>query len=237
MKKPKLPLAIVGVTLCLFGLLLGLTLAAVATWADVEAAFYGFEQFGKKNSTLMRCPVFLTKGEVGSITATFKNPAAQAVRPTVKFQVSNPWLIRTEMRVLSLAPGESYTLQWEVGGEDIVWRRFIFAKMYTFASYPLPDLEQTCGILVLGVSGLRGVQVYYLTLGLAAVLFLGGLWLVKSSALFPAFRQRLHLLLFLLAMVIADLLSVALSWWVLGVILTAFSLLTLGILIGRWLQR
>jgi len=225
--------------LCLLsGCFIALILSAVLLWADVEALLYGFGQYGKQATSRMKCPHFLTVGETGLIRVRFKNTTSQTIRPTVKFQASATQLFRTRTVSLQLAPGESQTVVWEVGSQDVVWRHFIFVKMYTFAAYPMPDVEQTCGILVINVPWLRGQQIYLLTMTISLVLIGVGEWrLFSEQAATNRLALRRRSLIFLAVLSVADLGVVSLGWWPPGILLTAVAILMIGILIGQWLLR
>lgn len=225
--------------LCLlFGCLTGLILAGLLLWTNVEALLYGFGQYGKQATNIMRCPHFLTPQETGHIRILFKNTTRQTVHPTVKLQASSTQLFRSKTVSLTLAPGESQIVEWEVGSEDVVWNRFIFVKMYTFASYPMRDVEQTCGILVVNIPWLRGQQLYLFAVGLSLVLIGSGMFLLLSakSLPFPMMNHR-RSLIFLGAITIANFAAASWGLWPLGIFLTVAAILMIGILIGQSLQR
>lgn len=226
-----------GQVCLLLGCLIGLVLSGLLLWADVEALLYGFGQYGKQATNIMRCPHLLTPHETGHIRIRFKNTAPQTVHPTVKLQASSTQLFRSKIVSLTLAPGESQVVEWEVGREDVVWKRFIFVKMYTFASYPMRDVEQTCGILVINVPWLKGQQIYLLAVGLFVVLTGSGLFLLLSTKSYTPSINRKRSLIFLGAITIADVLATSWGLWPLGILLTAAAVLMIGILIGQSLQR
>ncbi len=231
-------LSLPGRILLLIGCGIGLLLAAVLLWADIEALLYGFGQYGKQSTRTMQCPHFLTADETGRIRVRLKNTASQTIRPTVKLQASARELFRTHTVSLTLAPGESQVVEWEVDRRDVVWRHLIFVKMYTFASYPMPDVEQTCGILVIDFPWLRGQHIYWLALALFVGLTASGAWMLLAQRSLPApLTNHRRSLLFLAASVAAAVVAATLGWWLPGIFLIAAAMLTIGVLSGQALQK
>lgn len=231
-------LSLPGWILLLAGSCLGLFLSIVLLWTDIEALLYGFAQYGKQATNSMHCPYFLTTGETGHIRVRIKNTTDQTVHPTLKLQASATQFFRTKTVSLIVAPGESQTIEWEVGSQDVVWRRFIFVKMYTFASYPMRDVEQTCGILVVDFPWLRGQHIYLIALALFITLSASGAFLLLSQkALSSSLIHRRRSLIFLSGIAAADLTAASLGWWLPGILLTAIAVLMIGVLVGQLLQR
>jgi hypothetical protein len=229
-------LRILSIIFLALGVLAGMILFTASTWADVESVFYGFNRYGNKVTTVMHCPMLITSQETGTLTATFKNPSDQRTRPTVRFQASNTGLFRTETTRLSMEPGQSQTVEWTVTSADMVLNRLIFAKIYTYASYPLEDIEQTCGILVIDLPGLSGGQITaaFIALGLLGMGLGCLLWWLAGRPL--KFRQleAMRAMLTLSAVVILGMLSAIFSWWPLGILLTALALILTGVIIGSF---
>ncbi len=220
------------------GVLVGMALFIAGTWADVESVFYGFTRYGNKITSSMHCPVLIARAETATITATFKNTTDQLVRPTVRFQASNVSLFRTETARLSLEPGQEERLEWTVSSDDMVLDRFIFAKIFSFASYPIRDVEQTCGILVLDLPGLTGGQ---LTAAAIAVSLIGlvcgsALWAVAHKPLKDRSQEAMRAMITLTVTIALGMVSVWLAWWLLGVLLAALCLILTGVIIANIFQ-
>jgi hypothetical protein len=218
------------------GVLAGMVFFTASTWADVESVFYGFNRYGNKVTTVMHCPILITSQETGTLTATFKNTSDQAVRPTVRFQASNIGLFRTETTRLSMEPGGSQIVEWTVSSADMVLNRLIFAKIYTYASYPLEDIEQTCGILVLDLPGFNGGQITAVFIALSLLgMGLGCLlWSATNRPLKLRRLEAMRAMLTLAVVVILGMLSALFSWWPLGILLTALALILTGVIIGSF---
>ena len=220
------------------GMLSGLALVYAATWADVESVFYGFYRFGNKTTSSMQCPILINGDETGFIKLNFRNKTDQYIRPTVRFQASSRTTFRDEKILLSLDPGQSETVQWEVTRRDVALDHFIFAKIFTFASYPQPDIEQTCGILVLDLPGLKGKQIVLADILLSAIGMLGGcmLWFRTQKTSQDRHLDALRAMITLTVTTWLGILSVMLAWWPVGILLSALSLLLVGVIIGHFVQ-
>lgn len=231
-------LRILSILIFSLGVLLGLAYFASATWADVESVFYGFDRYGKKVTSSMRCPVLVTSTETATITAKFKNTTDQPIRPTVRFQASNSGVFRAETSRLSLEPGQQETLEWKATTDDMVLNRFIFVKIYTFASYPMKDVEQTCGMLVLNVPGLTGVQISAAAIVLSLAGLAGGsaLWSVANKPLKDRSMEAMRAMVTLIVVIALGIISVLLAWWLPGVLLSALSLILTGVIIANFFQ-
>ncbi len=219
------------------GVLTGIALTAGATFADVEAVFYGFDRFGNKPTSAFYCPVMIDSSETGVILAVIENPTDREIRPTVRFQSSTPTLFRTEVNSLSIPPGGRVTMQWEITRRDLAYQNFIFAKMMTYASYPAPDVEQTCGVLVLDLPGLTGKQAVGLTVLISLVGMAAGcgLWLLSTPTVSHA-QEAWPAMLTLTVVVLASMGTVWLAIWPAGVLLLAFSLILIGVIVGHFVQ-
>lgn len=131
-----------SILLLSIGVLAGMAFFYGAIWADVESVFYGFNRYGNKMSSFMHCPILINSQEGGEITAVIKNSSDRQIRPNVSFEASSISIIRSETTHLTLVPGEKKTLTWDVTNRDIALDHLIFARVYTFASYPQADLEK-----------------------------------------------------------------------------------------------
>lgn len=217
------------------GVLIGMALFIAATWADVESVFYGFNSYGNELTNTMRCPYIITSDETGSITASFKNTSDQLIRPTVRFQASSFGAFRIETTRMQLEPGQTQVVEWTVSEENMVLDRFIFANFYTFASYPLEDVEQTCGIIMLDLPGISGSLVTYGAVALSLLAMAGGiaLWYAANKPLRNRSTEVLRAFYTLASVVVLGLVSIAFAWWPVGIILSALSLILVGVIIGN----
>ncbi|MEZ0396859.1 MAG: hypothetical protein ABWK53_10590 [Anaerolineales bacterium] len=238
MKAFRVLMRLLAVLLFSLSALGGAALFITANWADVESILYGFPRYGNKSTFAMHCPLVITTAETGQVTFTFENDSDVLLRPTVRFQVSNPGPFRLISERLELQPGESRQLQVEVYPNDAVLNRYIFVKMYTFATYPVRQVEQTCGILLLDLPGLTGGQV--VAVGVAVALLgmpLGlGLWMLFNRPLAGRSLDAARAMGVLTVSIWLGLLAVFLAWWLLGLVLTAVTILLIGAILANLLQ-
>ncbi|MCS7011325.1 MAG: hypothetical protein N2049_07425 [Anaerolineales bacterium] len=220
-----------------FGALVGLVFFAVGSFADLESVLFGFDRYGYKMASSFDCPVLLDAQETGVVRFVITNRTKTNIRPNVVFQTSAFPIFRTERQVIALAPGEKAVLEWTVGQEDLAYRHFIFAKVYTFASYPAPDVEQTCGILVLDLPFLTGAQAVALlvVVSLVSMGVGGGLWMIQQSVEGQG-RSTWSVMLTLAGVVLVGMGSVWLAIWPLGVLLATLSLVLIGVIVGHFVQ-
>lgn len=237
MKKPDRFLSVLGALLFSLGIILGVVLAVISFWSDVEGFFYGFQRLGGQKLRGMDCPVLLTSGEEGRVSVTFKNTSDRAVDLQTRAEISTPLGLRTTNAKLPLAPGERREAAWPVTAADVDLRFFILVKVSAFPTYTLPFREGTCGIMVLPgirVPGLSGTQLYSLLLGLCLVSLLVGLWMwekghapLEGHARFTSYAMRLMAVL-VLASTVAGLAG---AWALAGLLLVAAGLLSVVALV------
>lgn len=239
MKVIRVLVQILAALLFSVGALTGAALFITANWADVEAMLYGFPRYGNRSTFAMQCPLVITPGESGVVAFEIENNSDLIVRPTVRFQVSNPGPFRLISERLDLQPGESRRLEVEVTADDAVLNRYIFVKMFTYATYPLPPVEQTCGILLLDLPNLTGRQIVQISLVIA---FLGmplglALWMLSNQPLKGRALDMTRAMLVLGVAVLLGTLAVWLAWWLPGLVLTAVTILLIGAILGSLVQN
>lgn len=150
--KPFERTALLPVTLTLAGILMGLVLALLAVWADYESTAYGFGRRAQAPFRGLVCPVFIGRNESKAISIRISNPTDITLSPGVRVQISTPSEVDSKIEHVQLAPSEQVTLQHRIGPANIDLGMFIFVNALVYATYPLPDRETTCGVLVVPVS-------------------------------------------------------------------------------------
>src|SRR5262245_50948161 len=205
----------------ILGALLSLTVAVLATWSDLEAAFYGFDRRASTPLQTLRCPIIMNRYETGIVSVKVSNTTSRKLSPSVRAEFSTRITPVSTLDSVELAPGESKTVTWTIGPDNIDLRRFIFSKVLVFATYPLPDREAACGTFVidLPIPG-RVVLSVLLVLGLAGM---GGGWFMLNRLRRQSIRleKPLRPLTFLtIVIVLAMAVSLA-GWWVQAILLLA----------------
>ena len=208
------------------GALLSLTVAMLATWSDLEAAFYGFDRRGSMPLQNLRCPILLNRNETGVVSVKISNTTDRKLSPAVRAEFSTPAISISTLDSVELGPGESKTVEWTIGPDNIDLKRFIFSNVYIFASYPLPDREAMCGTFVVDLPISGGVLLFLMVLlGLAGMG--GGLFMLnRSRPLSNRLEKALRPLTFLTIVIVLALVVSLVGWWVQAVLLLAVTLIT-----------
>jgi hypothetical protein len=215
-----------GISLFALGILLGSLLAGVLTWANLEATFYGFQYLPEDHFDGLSCPALMTPHETGIVQIRVSNLSNKTIEPFIRVDVSTRGAPDTQQLRLNIAPGETRQLEQPVTSENIDLGSFIFAKAYRYSAYPLSDADATCGIFILDVPFLSGVQIFSLWLTLSLALIPFGLWL-WSGSIHPEGAGRLINAARVLAVTVLGGLFFSLQGvWGLGVFCLVFALLT-----------
>lgn len=208
----------------LVGLIAGLTITLIATWGDLEAAFYGFDRTGGLRLSSMSCPILMSNTETSSFSIKVNNSAERALSPTVKVDISSFIAPITSYENIFLEVGETKKLSWELGPKNIDLGRFIFARAWVYASYPMPDREATCGILTLPLPLHGNIVVGILTL--LCLLGMGfGLYMQKQAEGQNGSGMKAQRFVLLAVIVVVGLISAYIGNWLLGVLMIALALL------------
>lgn len=230
--------SIVVVLSYLVGVTLGLFLVSVATWADLESTFYGF--FHRTNTRFdgLTCPILMTPNETGSFSVTVTNTTDRALSPAIKTDISARGTFFSNLESLSLEPGESEQMAWDVGPENIDVDRFIFAQVYVYSFYPIPDSENTCGIFIVNLPG-NGTVIAWAMAGLSLLGMGFGLYGLKN---FPGLTHRgagniWNSMMFLSLVIAIGLFVSFMGWWVQGGFILIVAVLLVVIMLGQFLMH
>jgi len=221
----------------ILGVISGLTLTVLSTWADLEAAYYGFARRAGSGLTGLSCPILMTANETNAISIKVTNPTDGKLSPAVRTEISTPAVALLFTDYVELQPGESAVKQWEIGPENVDLDRFIFAKVLVYASYPIPDRENTCGVYIVNLPGkgivITWVMVFVSLFGMGAGLY----GLSRSKDPEQSGAEIARQLIFLAVVVILGLITVYMGWWIQGiltlVIALLFSVIASGLMINR----
>ena len=235
MKTKHLPL-IASIVIYILGAAIGFTLVLLSTWAGVEAQFYGFSRRANTPLTGFHCPIFLTPGETGKVSLRVSNPTSGPLSPNVRADISTPGMPALTTQSVKLAPGESKTLEWTIGPQNVDLGHFIFVEVLVYSTYPLPTREAICGINIINLP----TNGRMIVAGMALLSLLGmgfglvGLNRVPSPARRVLVAQRPLLVLSIL--ITAAILVTFESWWGPGSILVVLILLLLMTTLGLILR-
>ena len=216
------------------GVVAGLFVIFVATWADMESSAYDFPRLANAGLDGLHCPVLMTPDETSTISLDVSNTTEDRISPLIKTQISTRLLPEQFIEDVQLTPGESKRLEWSVDAENIDMGNFIFAKVLLFSAYPLPTREATCGIFVLDLPGTGRMIVPVLVV--LSLISLG--WSLHRINRLSAYneRQKKHLgsMVFLAITIGLGLVLSFIGGWILSVLVLVLSLLLIIILLGAW---
>ena len=206
------------------GVLVGLLLTGMATWADVEATSYGFPRTGGERLSTLYCPMLMTKNEVSIFSIKLVNTTDKKIVSSIRTDIAARFDPISSYTFVELAPGETKRLEAKLGPENLVLGQFIFARA-SVSAYPLPGRENVCGVFVVDLPTNGRVITWVMTgftlLGIGIGLY--GVW--GSQGLSQNKRVDRMRLSTLAILVIVGLLSSFFAWWIVGIIVLVISFL------------
>jgi hypothetical protein len=165
----------VGIAIFILGIVTAIIYQCLLLWGTIEAGHFDRGDpallAGEKLNSL-RCPRIITRGETAMVSADFTNPTDSDRIRLIRTNISDGFItMRREITTnLSLEPGETQTVTWEVSSDDAVWNRLIFVRVYALrTTAQMPAQSNTCSILVLEVPGVKGSHIANLLLALSVL--------------------------------------------------------------------
>ena len=231
MNKQHLPIG--SIATFVLGAVIGFTLVLLATWADVEAQDYGF--YRRANTPLhgLNCPVFMARDGVGKISLRLTNRTDNPLSPNVRTEISTPALPSLHTQSVKLAPGESKTLTWTIGPENIDLGYFVFTEILVYSIYPLPDRESICGTLVVNLP-IEGNTLMILMMVLSLLGMGVGLYGIYRSHYRSRRMDILRFpLMFLTGLLAISMAMIFFEWWLQTSIILVVIFLLVLVLAGR----
>ena len=218
---------ILGLLIYILAVVTGLFLIGISTWGDMEADSYGFPRRSSATLGGLNCPILLTRDEPGEISLSVANPTDKPLHPSVRTEISADFDPQVLNESLDLAPGESKKLEWSLQPENIVLGSFILAHVQVYATYPIPNREKTCGILIMDLPGSGKTLVIALVAFTLIGLGSGMYWMNKSGL----FKNRVPItwnaILFLAVLIIGGLILSLMGSWI-----PSIGILVLSVLIS-----
>ena len=231
---------VVSTVLFLIGTLLGTAFLAATTWAGLEASLFNPTNRGDAVLRTMTCPLVLTKGETGTVTATFYNPGPNPTSPTVRTITSFGSVSyhgQADRRFL-IQPGETVKQEWEIDADRPVWGALVFVRLYQFASYPLSSSSGYCGILVLDLPFTKGATLVATAISVSLLCLAGGLALRLRGSRSAGKRQVVitRAMVVLASLVTLGLFVPLVGSWLIGLAVLIFVILLGGVLLAMVLS-
>jgi hypothetical protein len=215
------------IVFCL-GVVIGLALSGSMIWANFEASMFDPNLMGDE-ALKLHCPLMLTENETGTAYATFTNTGTWDVKLIVNATISENYVVmyRREKVILDLAPGESQEVRWTVSGSEKVFGRFVFVKAANNRLMPIPARVGTCGIVVVNIPFLTGVELVTLAIGLTILFLAAGmfLWNRQNRPLRGQGRDVMRSMYWLSVVIGADILCGVFGAWLPGIVAVVISVL------------
>jgi hypothetical protein len=141
-------------------------------------------------------------------------------------------MVEQQRDTVTLKPGERKTLERNVSTASGVYGgRFLMVDAFVGSTYPLPAMEGACGVWVVSIPWLSGLQVLILG-NLVALLGMGlGLLLVRRYSAGPEGVSGGAFALLLLSYVVGFGATLLFRWWVIG----GVAILLMLLLMVLWL--
>lgn len=220
----------------IFGAFLGLALVFFATWGDLESAFYGFDHTGGEPFNTMHCPILMTATETSSFSVKVTNNTGQKINPSLIANISTPILIDTSTTRFPLEPGETKSMKWDIGPQNIDLERFILIRAWLHGGYPMPDKESTCGVYVLFLPG-KGVYYTWSMIVLSLLGMGGSLFAMRKAPVSDRGGGTVGRFTVLAVIILLGMLVTYTGFWMGGVVTLVFAFLMIMISLGYAIKQ
>jgi hypothetical protein len=210
---------------------LGVLLILARAMPDLESTMYGFIKYGYPRLTSLSCPVLMTLQDREPVTVRLRNPLDKNLSYYVNAQFSSGVMISTIDQRVELQPGETKTLSWEVGKENIDLGNFIFARVFTSAASSLGMRESTCGTFVVKLPVRGGPVIFYAISFLAVLGAAVGLllWFRHSEMSQPDVISQSLWMRFIAMVVAVGIMAGILNLWFFAILTVLLALLTTSV--------
>jgi hypothetical protein len=240
MQGKKKLLQTLGVIFFSVGVLVGIALFVFMNWAYMEAYFFfGYIAPADQPLTTLRCPVLMTSGETGAVTASLTNDTSRDISPAVQIELSYYGAATLSKTNYPIGAGETRTIRWPVTKEDVVFGDLIMARVYVYSTYTLPSRSNTCGTVVVDLPGVSGTDLFAILLAasLGCLAAGWGLWFAGSRPLQENGLIAFRALVFFTSVVILGILAGCFGWWLLGLICAVACVLLIITVVGYYIQK
>lgn len=231
-----------GIFIFSISLLLAIAYNSLAFWSDLEGmSFWGYPESNSYDPEIetdgrlhnLICPVLLTSSETASVRVKVSNPKDFPINPSIQASLSRPGekdnLIRYK-QPLSLAPGETVEISWQVGSENILYDRIIFVRVFLYQSdfYP-PSATAHCGIMVRDLGNFKSAQlsILVISISLAGMVMGMAIWWRGSRLREQNLNRKTAMFTWLIALSVLNIAANFLSWMLVAGFLLVLSILSI----------
>ena len=233
-------LRVVGTILFTIGIVLGVVIFGLITWAKLESFFFFSNDYRADQPYLsVVCPKVMTFSETKPVVVTLDNSSKTAISPPVQVYISHHGFFRVIQAKASLAPKQKQTLHWEVSADDIAMGHLVIVKVYVYPTAELKPRSGTCGILVVDMPGLSGNQVLALGLGLCGLCLAAwaSIWFFLTGALNKRLPDTTSEMVTITVVVLLGIITSLMGAWVISVVLLIIAVFLIGTPILRTIRR
>lgn len=227
-------LSLLGGLIFLAGILLLLSLSGGVLWGELEANTYT-SQIGDVRLSV-NCPFVLSPSESGIVSATITNTLNEDTSPMVTAEISRVDGEQQFSQTLTLAAHQSQTLHWTVDPSEIIFGRLILVNIIQSRYADLQSSQGACGILILSLFGLDGIQTFiFIFLATVVIILLGAqTWLRVNWPLNDLSRSTAQASLILIGFATAGILASLPRWWGLIMIFDFIALILLAVILTEF---
>jgi hypothetical protein len=230
----------IGLFLFFLGIAVGVWLDASMVWGDLEASMFISGIRAEEKIKSLKCPIFITPSEHGTISAILENPTDEAVERYVRANITQGYVTytRQEESYITVEPGKDEKIEWEISPDDAAYHRLILFRVYVFQKRSLPSLEGHCGVVLVNVSDLNGTQVALIMFLSSIALLIGGraIWESKNRTKEGFIKNFTKAIDALTIVLILSLLASYFGLWAMGILSIALIIILLGALLGAYVM-
>ena len=240
MESKKKTLRTLGIISFTASILVGFVMLVLMNWANFEAYFFfGYTAPADTTLTTLKCPLLMTTADTGNISIRLTNTTSLDLSPMIRTEISYYGAARSDSNNYPLAAGETRNFSWMVSPDDMVFGHLILARVYVYSAYTLPSRDNTCGIVVVNLPGLTGIQLFVILIAFILVCMAAGwgLWLAGSHPLQAPGRIALTAMAIFTGVVLIGILAGCMDWWGVGLICTVICVLLTIAVVGNYIQK
>jgi hypothetical protein len=221
-------LRILSLAVFFLGIVIGLILAIIPVWGQLEAINYYFVGVKYEPFDGLHCPIMIAPSEKGIVTAVFNNPTDREDNVLYRAEISGAVSTREVEGQIMVFPDDTKSIQLTVDVNDVDLRFFIFVKMNILPNALHPSQEAVCGIMVVNVLGLSGSQLSAVALSLSLLGIVIGLGVWQQTSTNADQNMRRVLITLGLVLLLAMFAS-AMGWWIAALALAVITVLLIVI--------
>ena len=216
------------------GILLELSLSGGVLWGEIEARADA-PQIGDSGLSIT-CPLMLSPSESGTVSTSITNTLDEETSPVVTEEVSLSSGQQLVSQTLDLAPHETKNLHWMVDSSDRIFGRLILVNIIQARYSDLASRQGACGILVLSLFKLNGINTFILVFlaGLLFTLIGAAGWLRVNWPLNIQLRSTAQACGIMAGVATAGLLAALPRWWGLTLFFDFLTLLILAVVLTEF---